>query len=45
MRMKAIFLVIVLGGLSSCQSIPAERTNNCACAWEALPTHSEGTLS
>lgn len=45
MRMKAIVLLFLLGGLSSCQSIPAERTNNCACAWEALPSQPEGSVS
>jgi len=45
MKMKAIVLIILLAGLSSCSSIPVERTNHCACTWEALPAQTEGTLS
>lgn len=45
MKTTAIVLVILLGGLSGCQSIPAERKNNCACNWEALPTITGGNLS
>lgn len=26
---------VLLVALSSCQTVPAERKNNCACLWEA----------
>lgn len=26
---------VLLFALSSCQSVPAERKNNCACLWES----------
>jgi hypothetical protein len=45
MRITVIALLLLLGTLSACQSIPAERTNNCACMWEALPNLPEGDLS
>ncbi|WQO69055.1 hypothetical protein U8C40_29580 (plasmid) [Sinorhizobium medicae] len=34
--MKELLVVIALlvCGLSSCQSVPAERNNHCACQWE-----------
>ena len=44
MKFSVIALAVLLGGLSACQSIPAERTNNCACAWEALPMPSQGSF-
>ncbi len=31
-----IVLALVAGALSSCQTVPAERKNNCACLWEPL---------
>ena len=33
--MKVILpiLAVLLFSLTACQSIPPERTNNCACAW------------
>jgi hypothetical protein len=34
MRATLIALALALAGLSSCQSVPAERKNNCACLWE-----------
>ncbi len=43
MKLRVVVLMIVLGGLSACQSVPAERKNNCACNWEALTT--QGTFS
>lgn len=45
MRMTAIVVAILLSGVSACQSIPAERKNNCACGWEALSTLPEGYLT
>jgi hypothetical protein len=34
--MKKILAVLGLSliGLTSCQAVPAERKNNCACLWE-----------
>lgn len=33
--MKVILIALTLAcTLSACQSIPKERTNNCACNWE-----------
>ncbi len=32
----SIVMVLLMGFLSSCQSVPAERRQNCACLWEAL---------
>ena len=32
-RLLPIFALLLLG-LTACQTIPPERTNNCACAWE-----------
>lgn len=43
MRIFKIFVAVLFLGLASCQTIPVERKNNCACAWqktngwEALP--------
>lgn len=34
MRLIKIFVAVLLTGLASCQSIPVERKNNCACAWQ-----------
>jgi hypothetical protein len=34
MKILKIFTAVLLMGLASCQTIPTERTNNCACAWE-----------
>jgi hypothetical protein len=43
MKRVMIALVVALGGLTACQSVPAERENNCVCNWEALTT--QGTPS
>jgi hypothetical protein len=34
MKTTWIALALALAGLSACQSVPAERKNNCACLWE-----------
>lgn len=34
MRARWIVFALALAGLTSCQSVPAERKNNCACLWE-----------
>lgn len=31
----ALTLALIMGVLSACQSVPAERKNNCACVWES----------
>ncbi|MBB4444132.1 hypothetical protein M2310_007422 [Rhizobium leguminosarum] len=42
--MKELLVVIALlvCGLSSCQSVPAERKNHCACQWEGASGLSRG---
>jgi hypothetical protein len=34
MRKTLIGLALMLGALASCQAVPAERKNNCACLWQ-----------
>ncbi|WP_196776344.1 hypothetical protein [Rhizobium etli] len=34
MNLKWIALAMMLTALASCQSVPAERNNNCACLWQ-----------
>lgn len=35
--MRVILMaLVVISSLSACQSVPKERTNNCACNWETL---------
>lgn len=36
MRLLKIFVAVLFTGLASCQTIPVERKNNCACAWQKL---------
>ncbi|MCP1200600.1 MULTISPECIES: hypothetical protein [Notoacmeibacter] len=36
MRTILLVLIVAVGGLAACQSVPAVRKNNCACIWEAL---------
>ncbi|MDR6101886.1 hypothetical protein QE369_002083 [Agrobacterium larrymoorei] len=36
MKPKLILFALMLGVLSSCQSVPAERKNSCACLWERM---------
>jgi len=34
MKWTLIALAVMLNTLASCQSVPAERKNNCACVWQ-----------
>jgi hypothetical protein len=34
MKRTLIALAVMLSTLASCQSVPAERKNNCACLWQ-----------
>ncbi|WP_158268979.1 hypothetical protein [Ensifer sp. NM-2] len=34
MKLKWIALALMLSALAACQSVPAERKNNCACLWQ-----------
>ncbi|MGV2130657.1 hypothetical protein [Agrobacterium vitis] len=45
MTVRSVLLLLLLGLLSSCQSVPAERKTNCSCVWERLDHRSEGMLS
>lgn len=36
MKSTLILFALMLGVLASCQSVPAERRNNCACLWERM---------
>jgi len=45
MASRAPLLAILLCILSSCQSVPAERKNNCSCVWTPMTGISEGMLS
>jgi hypothetical protein len=40
MKPKLILFVLMLGVLASCQSVPAERKNSCACLWERMDNNS-----
>lgn len=40
-RFMAVFALLACG-LSSCQSVPAERKNHCACLWEDASGLPEG---
>lgn len=35
MKRTIIAFSLMLSALSSCQTVPAERRNNCACLWQA----------
>lgn len=43
--LNVIALCLSLAGLASCQSVPAERKNNCACNWETFVPLSEGVVA
>ncbi|CDX20937.1 exported hypothetical protein [Mesorhizobium plurifarium] len=45
MKIPLIFLTMILALLTACQTIPAVRKNNCACAWDKLAFQSEGVVS
>lgn len=45
MTVRPLLLLLLLGLLSSCQSVPAERKTNCSCLWERIDHHSKETLS
>ena len=34
MKRTLIAVAVILSTLASCQSVPAERKNNCACLWQ-----------
>lgn len=34
--LAALVVALASAALSSCQAVPAERKNNCACLWEPL---------
>lgn len=38
-------LILLACGLSSCQSVPAERKNHCACLWEGASGLLEGAIA
>ncbi|MFB9951887.1 hypothetical protein ACFFP0_23815 [Rhizobium puerariae] len=40
-----IALALALAGLAGCQSVPAERKNNCACMWENFDPLPEGVTA
>lgn len=42
---RVVLVTLLISLLSSCQSVPAERKNNCACMWEPLSGLPEGQLS
>ncbi len=50
MKCLKIFTAVLLIGLASCQTVPAERNNNCSCAWgkmngwETMGAPSKGAL-
>lgn len=37
-----IALSLALAGLASCQSVPAERKNHCACMWQKVSSGKSG---
>ena len=45
MSRSLIALAILLVSLSACQSVPAERKNNCACQWESFDQVDEGAIA
>ncbi len=42
---NVIAFCLSLAGLASCQSVPAERKNNCACNWENFAPLPEGVVA
>ncbi|MBX4967726.1 MULTISPECIES: lipoprotein [Rhizobium] len=40
---RLLLILLLLATLSSCQSVPAERKNHCACLWEGAIGLPEGT--
>lgn len=42
MKKALIVLVLTLGALSACQSVPAERKPSCACLWTPMTGISNG---
>jgi hypothetical protein len=42
MTTRLITLALMLAALTACQSVPAERKNNCSCNWEILADLSNG---
>lgn len=45
--MKSMYILIALlsVGLTGCQTIPAERKNNCACMWETMDGQLVGEIA
>ncbi|MCT7667475.1 hypothetical protein [Shinella kummerowiae] len=41
---RILIALALIGSLSACQSIPKERTNNCACNWE-IPSQQNGAVT
>jgi uncharacterized protein YceK len=42
---RILIALALIGGLSGCQSIPKERTNNCACNWEVPELQQNGAIT
>jgi len=45
MKVRVTLLALVLMMLSACQSVPAQRKNNCACNWEPLAGLMQGAAA
>ena len=41
MNLRPLIAALLLAGLAACQTVPAERKNNCVCVWEPLGTSME----
>ena len=49
MKLRPLIAAMLLAGLAACQTVPAERKNNCVCVWEPLgpsmTQHGKGALA
>jgi hypothetical protein len=45
MKARLILVALALAMLSACQSVPAQRKDNCACVWEPLTGLSKGATA
>ena len=45
MKITLVILIVLLSGISACQSVPAERKNNCACNWELMEGNKTGDVA
>lgn len=45
MKVRLTLLALALLALSACQSVPAQRKNNCACNWEPLAGLTQGATA